>query len=110
VDCKEDKHLAIALVNGTVQLMSSHLDRVPCIIDTMMCINHAAWDSSGSILAVAGASRSMQQDQQAHVIRFYDNSGVFLHQLRVARAKELHGPPCVFLVGDVIGQCKEQPV
>jgi hypothetical protein len=94
VECKEDKHLAIALVNGTIQLMSSHLDQVPCIIDTMMCICFVAWDSNGCILAVAGASRSLQQDQQAHVIRFYDISGVCLHQLRVARAKELHGALC----------------
>lgn len=79
------------MVNGTLHLMSSHLDHAPCIVDTMLSVSHAAWHPAGNVLAVAGASRVTQSEQNTNVVRFYSSTGTFLHQLRIPRSKVIQG-------------------
>jgi predicted methyltransferase len=85
------KHLAIALMNGMLQLMSSQIDQHPLIVDTMVHTAFIAWNPTGTILVVAGTADAGQQDQEANVVRFFSSSGVFLHQMRIPRSKKLEG-------------------
>jgi WD repeat-containing protein 35 len=85
------KHLAIALLNGMLQLTASQTDQHPVLVDTMVRIAHLAWNADGTILAVAGTSQAVTDGQDANVVRFFTNCGAFLHQMKLPRFKTLEG-------------------
>lgn len=87
----ESKHLAIALMNGMLQLMNSQLDRNPIIIDTMVKVAYIAWNPIGTILIVAGTMEVTEMEQAMNVVRFYSSAGALLHQMRIPRSKNLEG-------------------
>jgi WD repeat-containing protein 35 len=85
------KHLAIALINGMMQLMSSPNDSDPVLIDTLVSVAHMAWNVDGTIIAVAGASHLAADGHDANIARFFSKSGACLHQMKLPRSQMIQG-------------------
>eukprot|EP00771_Trimastix_marina_P000022 gnl/Trimastix_PCT/1017.p1 GENE.gnl/Trimastix_PCT/1017~~gnl/Trimastix_PCT/1017.p1 ORF type:complete len:1177 (-),score=415.03 gnl/Trimastix_PCT/1017:129-3659(-) len=75
--------LAIAFDNGRVQLMRSDTDEDMIFLDTgMRCID-VHWNSSGTILAIAGYQQPSGANSVNNRIQFYSPYGQHLHTLRL---------------------------
>lgn len=85
------KHLAIGLVNGLMQLMSSAYDQQPVVVDTLLYIAKAKWNPDGTMLAVAGALRHAADGMDANVVKFYACSGSLLHQTALPGGRQIAG-------------------
>lgn len=83
--------LAIAQVQGRVQLMSSHEDQSPVILETAMHISCAAWSPGGDILLVAGSLVMQNEDTETHALKFYNYTGQLLYHMRVPNTGTIHG-------------------
>lgn len=71
--------LAIALSNGTVQLMRHDRDPSPVVLDTgLLELQSCAWNPAGTVLAVTG-----KLDDSSCAARFFSSFGQDLRQLRV---------------------------
>jgi hypothetical protein len=80
----EKKRLAVGLMNGMLQLMSSHLDKDPIIIDSLLHVSAIAWSPDGSVLLVAGTTKLVEgNSKEALAVKFYSHTGCLLHQTKV---------------------------
>eukprot|EP01138_Halocafeteria_seosinensis_P016315 gb/GECG01016645.1/.p1 GENE.gb/GECG01016645.1/~~gb/GECG01016645.1/.p1 ORF type:complete len:1236 (+),score=172.06 gb/GECG01016645.1/:1-3708(+) len=81
--------LAIAFENGRVQLMRSETDNKPVLLDTGMHIVCARWNTSGSVLGIAGIQLAKDTGASKDVtqVQFYDPYGEFLRTLKVPGKK-----------------------
>jgi hypothetical protein len=59
-----NKHLAIALNNGLLQLMASQLDQQPVIVDTMVRVACIAWNAHGTVLGGGGGGEKEEDKQK----------------------------------------------
>lgn len=66
--------LAICLSNGSLQLMNDEMDDTCMVISTGMQPSTMMWNSSGSVLAVAGLLSS-GSSQGLAVVQFYSCTG-----------------------------------
>lgn len=69
--------LAICFSNGTLQLMKDEMDDTCLVINTGMQPSAMKWNSSGSVLAVAGllSSGATGDGQGMAVVQFYTCTG-----------------------------------
>nr|XP_009858071.1 WD repeat-containing protein 35 [Ciona intestinalis] len=75
--------LVICFDNGRCQIMRDEVDDKPILIDTKMDAIDAKWNDTGSILAIAGSQRSIQQDKDINVVQFFSSFGEPLYTLKV---------------------------
>ncbi|KAK3580220.1 hypothetical protein CHS0354_012747 [Potamilus streckersoni] len=75
--------LAICFENGRCQIMRTEIDENPILIDTGMQVAQIAWNHMGSVLAVAGSQRALDQDKEVNVVQFYSPHGEHLRTLKV---------------------------
>mmetsp|Transcript_25379 Transcript_25379/g.58463 ORF Transcript_25379/g.58463 Transcript_25379/m.58463 type:complete len:1193 (+) Transcript_25379:116-3694(+) len=76
--------LALAYENGRVQLMRHEVDEKPILIDTGMFISRVAWNTNGTVMAVAGQQPSRSSgDKEFSMVQFYSPFGIHLRTLRV---------------------------
>lgn len=87
----QQKVLALAMVQGRIQLMRSHLDQDPILMQTAMQISCAAWSPGGNILLVAGSLVMEHEDVETHALKFYSHTGRLLHQMPVPNTGTIHG-------------------
>eukprot|EP00238_Polyblepharides_amylifera_P008608 CAMPEP_0196598138 /NCGR_PEP_ID=MMETSP1081-20130531/94147_1 /TAXON_ID=36882 /ORGANISM="Pyramimonas amylifera, Strain CCMP720" /LENGTH=1154 /DNA_ID=CAMNT_0041923789 /DNA_START=199 /DNA_END=3663 /DNA_ORIENTATION=- len=74
--------LAIGLDNGRVQMMRSETDEKAVLIDTSLRATRIKWNTSGTVLAVAGSQVTADM-REASMVQFYSAAGVHLRTLRV---------------------------
>mmetsp|Transcript_25500 Transcript_25500/g.48224 ORF Transcript_25500/g.48224 Transcript_25500/m.48224 type:complete len:1215 (+) Transcript_25500:126-3770(+) len=74
--------LAIGLDNGRIQLMRNEIDEKVVLIDTSLRATRVKWNTSGTVLAVAGSQTSSDM-REASMVQFYSPTGVHLRTLRV---------------------------
>uniref|UniRef100_H2ZPD4 WD repeat-containing protein 35 n=1 Tax=Ciona savignyi TaxID=51511 RepID=H2ZPD4_CIOSA len=75
--------LVVCFDNGRCQIMKHESDERPILIDTKMDAIDAKWNDTGSILAIAGSQRSVQQDKDINVVQFFSTFGEPLYTLKV---------------------------
>jgi len=77
--------LAIAFDNGRVQIMRDEADDNPVLIDTGMNASKIAWNTNGSVLAIAGVRPASEGGQQrdTQMVQFYSPFGRHLRTLKV---------------------------
>jgi WD repeat-containing protein 35 len=77
--------LAIAYMNGTVQIGRSSDDPAPVLIDTQITLRQAKWNSNGTVLALSGTTvtKSSSDKKEISVVKFYSPFGELLRVLKV---------------------------
>jgi WD repeat-containing protein 35 len=75
--------LCISYECGKVQLMKNENDEDPIILDTEMIITCAAWNNTGSMLAVSGSYKSTA------VVQFYTAMGIHMRTLTVPGSEKV---------------------
>ncbi|XP_046859399.1 WD repeat-containing protein 35-like isoform X2 [Xenia sp. Carnegie-2017] len=66
-----------------MQIMKNEMDDTPVLVDTDMTVQGIDWNTTGSILAVAGSQKLTQQDREVNVVQFYNPFGEHLRTLKV---------------------------
>lgn len=89
--CGQQKVLALAMVQGSIQLMASHLDPQPIILEAAMQVSCTAWSPGGDIFLVAGSLVMRNEDIETHALKFYSNTGYLLYQMPVPNTGTIHG-------------------
>jgi len=74
--------LALGLDNGRVQMMRQENDEKAVLIDTGLRASKIKWNTSGTVLAVAG-SQTTGELREASMVQFYSNMGQHVRTLRV---------------------------
>jgi len=74
--------LALGLDNGRVQLMRGESDEKAVLIITSLRTTWIKWNTSGTVLAVAG-SQVTSDGRESSMVQFYSNIGQHLRTLRV---------------------------
>ncbi len=82
--------LAIAYVNGMVQLMKNDNDEEPFVFNSQMRIKLLRWNPTGTYIAIAGTKMDKSQ-RKFGVISFYNNQGVNLRTLVVPNSENVDG-------------------
>lgn len=75
--------LAIAFENGRVQLMREADDPKPLILDTGLRISQAKWNTSGTMLAVAGVRGGGVSGGGSSEVQFYSPFGKYVATMKV---------------------------
>jgi len=75
--------LVICFDNGRCQIMKDESDERPINIDTKMSNRDAKWNDTGSILAIAGSQKTLEQDKEINVVQFFSPFGKTLYTLKV---------------------------
>lgn len=83
--------LALAMVQGSFQLMSSHLDQNPVLVQAAMQISCTSWSPGGEIFLVAGSLVMENEDVETPALKFYSHAGQLLHQMHVPNTGTIHG-------------------
>lgn len=73
--------LCIAYKCGRIILLKNDKDDDPTAIDATMQIYKVKWNPSGTIIVVAGSSNDAQQKKG--IIKFFDNKGDYLRNMRI---------------------------
>ncbi|KAH8943800.1 hypothetical protein BDL97_13G073500 [Sphagnum fallax] len=72
--------LALAFLNGKLQLMRHELDEESILLDSRMANSCIKWSPDGGVLAVAG---STQRDTPSSMVQLYSSSGNHLRTLQI---------------------------
>ncbi|XP_065063167.1 WD repeat-containing protein 35-like [Rhopilema esculentum] len=75
--------LAVCFDNGRSQIMRHEMDESPVLIDTGMAISSIQWNHCGSVLAIGGSQRVVNQDKEVNIVQFYTPFGEHLRTLKV---------------------------
>mmetsp|Transcript_25550 Transcript_25550/g.75022 ORF Transcript_25550/g.75022 Transcript_25550/m.75022 type:complete len:1200 (-) Transcript_25550:181-3780(-) len=78
--------LAIGFSNGLLQLMRSESDDQPVVVDTEMSAAKVSWNTSGTVVAVAGnhvSTSTAGERREVAMMKFYSPQGEFLRTLKV---------------------------
>jgi WD repeat-containing protein 35 len=79
-------------MNGMLQLMSSHLDTEPLIIDSLLHVAAIAWSPDGSVLLVVGITKlSNCGENEFLAAKFYSRTGCLLHHMKIPNAQNAAG-------------------
>eukprot|EP00611_Tribonema_gayanum_P003293 TRINITY_DN12557_c0_g2_i1.p1 TRINITY_DN12557_c0_g2~~TRINITY_DN12557_c0_g2_i1.p1 ORF type:complete len:1278 (+),score=471.21 TRINITY_DN12557_c0_g2_i1:111-3836(+) len=80
--------LAIAFVNGTVQIGRHTDDASPVVVDAGMRVRLAKWSTNGAVLAVSGSvtTRSGSEKKEVSTVKFYTPYGDLVRVLKVPGA------------------------
>ena len=65
--------------------MKNNKDDDPVAVDTSMVLSKIKWNPTGTIIAVAGCS--LEYEEKRAVVKFFDNKGNHLKNLRVPNAE-----------------------
>ena len=63
--------------------MRHEMDESPVLIDTGMAISSIQWNHCGSVLAIGGSQRVVNQDKEVNIVQFYTPFGEHLRTLKV---------------------------
>ena len=77
--------LCIAYQQGRLIMMKNNKDDDPIAVDTSMVLTKIKWNPTGTIVAVAGCS--LEYEEKRAVVKFFDNKGNHLKNLRVPNAE-----------------------
>eukprot|EP00794_Sanderia_malayensis_P012081 gene12081-13325_t len=75
--------LSVCFDNGRTQIMRHEMDETPVLIDTGMSVACIKWNHCGSVLAIGGSQKVVNQEKEVNIVQFYTPSGEHLRTLKV---------------------------